>query len=232
MNNYFEVTAIVTLKQDIPFTKAYEVLSNFINKSMLKDEHLFEMHENKKIKPYGIGNLLPAEKDKTYHAGQVYSFEIRTFSCKLAARFREAIRNTEDEYFKIVDVGLRNIYIGHIDKLTCLTPCVVVKSDSRYWTSEKDSLKDLFNLVGANLLKKYNMLTNSNFTTCPEMFEGFKLISIDHSIPIPYKNTHFLGNKFELVISNTPMAQDLAKCAVVLGLGTKNSIGMGKVAWR
>ena len=75
---YYELRCVAYIKNNIEFKYCFDVLSKFINFSMLDDDELKKRHEKIGFKNYTFGGFYPIEKDQVYKKGKTYTFTIRS----------------------------------------------------------------------------------------------------------------------------------------------------------
>lgn len=82
-----------------------------------------------------------------------------------------------------------------------------------------------------NIIKKYNYIYKTEIN---EEFQFYTSITFNNKKPISinYKNIKLLGDKVELIIDNSQLAQDLAYLSLGVGLLESNSRGFGFVGYR
>lgn len=219
---YYSIKVTVMLKRNLNNIEAYEKIFNLLSRAMLEDTELSEFHEANLQKLYTFCSLYPLEKDGIYKSGRMYVFDIRTIRFNLALKLKNVLQRVETEYFKIITLGVETNKQRKINKLTTLTPAIITMPKGDY-----DIGGDIL-LVKKRMLdgiqKKYFTLTGKK--TDVDFIETINQIN-RVPIKIPYKNIHFLGNKFEIIVNEDDVSQDLAYIALATGILEKNSIGFG-----
>lgn len=219
---YYNLKLSVILKKDIRSEEAYEKLSNLISYAMLKDNNLKLLHEENKYKNYVFCNLYPVEKDSIYKCNNVYYFDIRGIDLKMLMKLKQVINVAENENFKVIQSSFETSMQRKITKLITLTPVIITTEIGDY--DIKDDLNFVKNRLVANIQKKYKSIYNTEADV-----DFIKEIIKTNKKPmkIPYKNIHMLGNKFEIMVKEDPISQNLAYLMLSVGCGEKNSLGFG-----
>ncbi|TCK98668.1 CRISPR-associated endoribonuclease Cas6 [Natranaerovirga hydrolytica] len=220
--NYYELVTTVLLKKELSYLSSYETLSNFINKAMLKDNLLKEIHTNKKPTLYCFSSLYPVEKSKVYQKGRVYIFRLRSIDKKFISHLMATLKQTESETFNIINSELKTKSQRPIEELVLITP-LILTTEEGYKLPETNQLLYVENRIKDILEKKYKQYYGENITADPFLLSVEKT---NHKpIKIPYKNINFLGNKFKLTVDSSDNAQKLATFGLACGVGEKVSIG-------
>lgn len=225
----YETNILLYLLKDIEKKKCLEEISNFIDSGMAKDEDLLKLHNENTFKMYNFNMLYPIEKSGSYLNGNIYSIQIRTIDKKLAEFFNNKLVNNYTDSIKGLKATTKIIPQKHIDKVYSLTP-TILKSDEGYWKGNL-SLADFERRLKENLIKKYNLLTE---TKIDEDFQLYTNIEFMNQKPVAmnYKGKKLLGDKIQLNISDDKTAQDLAYMALGVGLLEMNARGAGYVNFK
>ena len=219
---YYNLKLSVILKKDIRAEEAYEKLSNLISYAMLKDNNLKLLHEENKYKNYVFCNLYPVEKDSIYKCNNVYYFDIRGIDLKMLMKLKQVLNVAENENFKVIQASFETSMQRKITKLITLTPVIITTEIGDY--DIKYDLDFVKNRLVANIQKKYKSIynTEADVDFIKEIIKTKK-----KPMKIPYKNIHMLGNKFEIMVKEDPISQNLAYLMLSVGCGEKNSLGFG-----
>ena len=219
---YYNLKLSVILKKDIRAEEAYEKLSNLISYAMLQDNNLKLLHEENKYKNYVFCNLYPVEKDSIYKCNNVYYFDIRGIDLKMLMKLKQVLNVAENENFKVIQASFETSMQRKITKLITLTPVIITTEIGDY--DIKYDLDFVKNRLVANIQKKYKSIYNTEADV-----DFIKEIIKTNKKPmkIPYKNIHMLGNKFEIMVKEDPISQNLAYLMLSVGCGEKNSLGFG-----
>ena len=230
---YFELNCTVFLKNDIEFKKSFNVVTKYINFSMLNNKKLKELHAQKSFKHYSFGNFYPIEKEQVYKKGKSYQFIMRSLSEDfIDALSIELRKNIDNASFIVVQTHKKAVKQFFISELYSLTPIIVSTEKNIFWTKE-DDLMFLYKQLQDNLEKKYfefyeeKLEPIQNFIQLLEL-KNHRLQTIE--IDKTYKNgkkVKFFGNKFRIVPNEDEVSQKLAFLALSCGLGEKNSYGGG-----
>lgn len=218
----YNLKVIVQLKQDIKYENTYEIISNYVAKAMLGNKELKEMHEKNCYKLYTFCSLYPFERQGIYQTNKVYAFDIRYLDVNFGLKLKQLLKIIDDEFFNLISTNIEPNKYRKIAKLISLTPAIC--------TTEKGDYKiegDL-NLIKSRLIsgaeKKHFQIYN-NKISC-DFIKTIKKTNIK-PIKLPYKNIHFLGNKFEIEIKEDEVSQKLAFILFATGILEKNSQGFG-----
>lgn len=225
----YEVTLKIFLLKDLPMDKAYEELSELIDKSLCKDEELLALHNENKYKYYTFSLPYKLEQDKIYKACNLYSVKIRTIDEKILKNFKTQLVNMYTPVIKALTIEVKVIPKKHISTIYSITP-VVIKTDNGYWKGNL-SLDQYEKRVKTNIIKKWNQFFNEKVS---ENFPLYDFIKFDNKKPIgiKYKNITLLGDKLTLNISDDELSQNMAYLALGAGIGEICSRGMGFVNYK
>lgn len=219
---YFNLKVTALLKQDLQSMETYQRINDLISYLMLKDKTLKDLHEKNTYKNYVFCNLYPVQKDGIYKQNNIYFFDLRGIEFDKIMKLKQVMSDSENDYFKIIQINLQTHQKSDIKKLITLTPAIITTPKGDY------DIKDDLNLVKdrmlANIQKKYK-----NIYDTPVDVDFIKSIKKTNRNPIkiPYKNINMLGNKFEIEVKEDPMSQNLAYLALSVGILEKNSLGFG-----
>lgn len=219
---YYNIKVAVLLKNDTQEFENYEKISKLISASMLKDQTLKQLHEEKKYKNYVFCNLYPIEKDGVYKAGNIYTFQIRTIDFKLGLKIKQVLNNFQNEEFKVIVSDLESSTQRKINTLATLTPAIITSDKGDYLIN--DDMNLVKERILANAQKKYNQLYNEKIDM--DFIKSIKQTN-NKPIKIPYKNINILGYKFEIEVKDDPISQNLAYLILSVGLLEKNAEGFG-----
>ncbi|MBU3127893.1 CRISPR-associated endoribonuclease Cas6 [Clostridium tagluense] len=223
--NFVEVTVTVLLKKDIYFADSGYVIAKNINKLMLLDKDLKELHPKNEYKNYIFDNFYPLEKDKFYKKDKLYIFKIRGLDESFMKKIHNLLYILKSNDFQIVSVDERKINKSHIKELYTINP-IIVTIDNKPWM-QGDDLELFKQRLEANLEKKHKDFYNEEISA-----NGLFIKNIEFKNRIPmhfnYKNIKLLGNKVSIIVEDNEDAQKLAFLAMAVGLGEKNSaVGAG-----
>lgn len=120
---------------------------------MLKDKTLKDLHEKNTYKNYVFCNLYPVQKDGIYKQNNIYFFDLRGIEFDKIMKLKQVMSDSENDYFKIIQINLQTHQKSDIKKLITLTPAIITTPKGDY------DIKDDLNLVKdrmlANIQKKY-----------------------------------------------------------------------------
>ncbi|WP_303865035.1 CRISPR-associated endoribonuclease Cas6 [Alkalibaculum bacchi] len=221
---YYELVITILLKDNIHLENSYEFLSTFLNKGMLQDEKLKELHQENKFKFYSYSNLQPLERDKIYKEGRIYYFNLRSIDISFLGRMKRAI-TYKNPYCKVISSEIKTCKPKYISKIVSLSPAVSTIDSGRYWVKE-DGLDLIMSRICSNGNKKYESYYGKEVDKNHIFVESIVQLN-NFAIKIPYKNTFLLGNKFEIGIKSDELSQAIAKIVLGTNLLEKGSIGCG-----
>ncbi|AXH10457.1 CRISPR-associated endoribonuclease Cas6 [Malaciobacter halophilus] len=241
---YFELICTVFIKVDIEFINSFDVISKFINFSMLKNDKLKDFHQQKGYKYYSFGGFYPLEKDKLYKKGRVYKFTLRSlderFIDSLSTLLKENINN---HFLQIVETNKKIVKQFFITELYSVTPVIVSlprqKGEKQMFWSIKDDIFILQKQLQNNLLKKYKSFYEKDLEPTQNFIQLFEIKnqkpqSIYFTKKINDKKeqkVRLFGNKFKIIVNEDEISQKLAFTALACGLGERQSYGGGFCLW-
>lgn len=238
---YFELRCLAYIKKDIEFKNTFDVLSKYINFSMLNDEKLKLNHQNTGFKNYCYGGLYPIEKESIYKKGKIYSFNIRSLDEEFINKIDKLLRqNIDSNYLQVIESNKKIINEFFISELYSATPVIVSlpKKDNRdrkqkqmFW-SIKDDIFVLQKQLQDNLLKKYKSFYGEDLETTQNFIQLFEIKNrVPQSIYFTKseRKIRLFGNKFKFIVNEDEVSQKLAFIAIACGLGEKQSYGGGFV---
>ncbi|MFI3209431.1 MAG: CRISPR-associated endoribonuclease Cas6 [Peptostreptococcaceae bacterium] len=229
MKNVFELSIKVFLTQDIKSEECSSSISDLIDKSLSKSKKYLEFHNDNKYKNYTFDMLYPLSDNKVYKKENIYTFRFRTIDLELLNYINENLINEHTNCIKVLTISKKTIPIKHIEKIYNITP-VILKFENGYW-KRHSSIQEVEKRLRENIIKKYNSYYN---TKIEEDFELFTLVTIKNNKPIKvnYKEIGLLGDKFEIVVSENELAQELVNFSLGVGLGEMNARGLGFINYR
>lgn len=220
---FYEVLSTIQFNRDVEVKDVQYGLARLISSAMNNEKLLKELHRRNCFKPYVFCLPYPLEKEKIYHKGRMYCFNLRTPNLKFALAMKKYLPSTKG-IAKVIAVEIRNYKQRHIEELISLTP-IICTVENRCWMPD-DGLGLLAERLHRNALKKYQ-LQDSSFTVPEEFF--FECIELTNKKPISisYKNTVLLGHKLCLKVKPHEWAQQLAFTVLSRGMLEKNGQGYG-----
>ncbi|WP_409068453.1 CRISPR-associated endoribonuclease Cas6 [Clostridium sp. FAM 1755] len=224
---FWELIATVMLKKDIYFEDCGYIIGKNINKSMLLDKDLKEIHPKKQYKNYVFNSFYPIERDKFYKKDRLYIFNIRGLSKEFLDKIETCLCNLESNEFNVISTSKKEIKQRYIKELYTQTP-LIITVDDKPWL-QKDGDLDLFKQrLEDNLEKKYKSFFNGDIDVKGKFI---KSIEFKNRKPMHYNYKNgikLLANKVSIQIEDNEEAQKVAFLARAIGLGEKNSsIGAG-----
>lgn len=220
----FEMRVKLYLLQDIPFRELQNVLADFVDSALCKNEKLISFHEENCYKFYSIGTLWPIERGAVYKKEQIYTFTVRTVNFQLAKYFSEVLKNHYTQKMKGLTVENRIIPRKMISEIYMLSP-VIMKTDAGYWRSHM-SLDEYEKRLFANTVKKYKSFTGEQIEEDFPLYTNIQFLN-KHPIVCRYKNISLLGDKLNLQIATDEKSQELAYFVLGTGVLEGGSRGNG-----
>ncbi len=222
---FYELRVTLFFKQDIHFKDIGEKLSIYVNYCMSRDGYLREAHSKHTVKLYGYSFPYPFEADKVYKANRIYQVKLRTPVYEIAAPFVKLMNQMENDCFKAMGCQMEVREPKYIEIVETTTPAVVTLGN-KYWTKE-EGMDLLFDKIHNNLVKKYNLLNDTNETFDINSVE-FIEVGNERPIIMNYKGGKVFGHKLMVRFKQDERSQVLAKTAVACSLLEKNSaLGTG-----
>jgi CRISPR-associated endoribonuclease Cas6 len=222
---YLELIITIELKKDIDFDEAGFVIGKNINKSMLFDEELKELHPKNQYKNYVFDTFYPFERDKKYKSGKLYIFKIRSIDVEMMKKMRKCLRVLRSFDFKILAIDAKLVKQRKIKTLHTLSP-VILTIDDQPWLQNQD-IKIFNERMIANLEKKYKSYFNEDLKAEVNLVKSIEFKN-RKPVGLKYKNIKLLGNKVSIEVKEDEISQKLAFIALATGIGEKNSaLGAG-----
>lgn len=218
----YNIKVVLTPLEDIQYESTYEKLSNLISYAMTKDEQLKLLHEENTYKMYCFCSLYPYQDTGVYKLGAIYQFDIRTLDLDFAIKIKTLLTDLKSEFFKVIMVNLVTNEQRNITELRTLTPCVITTTKNGYKIDNDLELVKERLLSGAE--KKYKLLFGEKISH--DFIDQIEQTN-RKPIKLPYKNIHFLANKFVIKVKQDELSQKLAYILFATGALEKNSLGMG-----
>ena len=219
---FYNLKVIVQLKEDINYENTYEIISNYIANAMLNEEELKKMHHENCYKLYTFCSLYPFEKEGVYKKNSMYAFDIHYINMDFGLKLKQLLKLVKSKYFNLISTSIQANEYRKINKLISLTPAICTTNKNDYKIN--GDLNLIKNRLIAGAEKKYFEIYN-NKISC-DFIKSIKQTNLK-PIKLPYKNIHFLGNKFEIEIKEDEISQKLAFILLATGILEKNSQGYG-----
>lgn len=219
---YYGLYGKIKLIHNVNISDYNEYMSNFINKIMLRDEWLKEVHESKNVKGYVFSNLYPYESDGIYKKDNVYSFYINVFDKNLALRLKNCLEQEEI----VVEINIKIQPFKKIKTLRTNSLCLISlkNKDKKFWV-KNDGLALLMNGLNNNANLKHNLFLGE--IQKETNFIQSLYIRSKHELYANYKNGKLVGVQLDIVVKDDEESQLLANICLATGLGEKNSLGCG-----
>ncbi|MGR6835977.1 CRISPR-associated endoribonuclease Cas6 [Syntrophomonas erecta] len=220
-----EAIITVFLKKPLFFQDVQEEIGKYINRSMMENHNLTNLHGTDGYKFYVFSGLWPLEKNKTYQAGNVYIFTIRSLREDFIDQIIPCIRKNDNKIFQVLAIEKKRFCRRFIQELYTLTPFVVT-IDGKPWMPEQHDFDLLLNRLHGNAEKKYKKLFGEEVFR-DSFIQGIYLLN-NKPLVMHYKNISVLGHKARIVINEDEQSQKLAFTVLGAGLAEKNSaLGAG-----
>lgn len=225
----FQIDCKVYLMRDVALKNVLEEICSFIDLGLGQDEKMSKFHEGRGYKNYVHSGFKELELEKTYKEGKIYSFSIRCVGDELKNYFSMVLSDINTSTMKGLVTTVKLIPKVYIEKLYTLTPALI-KLEEGYWKGNISFAKYEKRLL-ENSIKKAKLILGEDFS---EDFVLYNSIEILNQKPIAncFKNIMFLGDKFELTISDNKMAQQIAYILLGTGVCEMNARGYGYVNYK
>ena len=223
---FTELIITVNLKKNIYYEECGYMIGKNINKSMLLNKELKELHPQNKYKNYVFNGLYPIEKDKIYKQDRLYIFKIRGMDEDTMNRMYSCLWKLKSDDFMVLSVSKRDIINRKIGYLYTQTP-VIITVDDRPWLQQEGDIEVFIRRLTDNIEKKYRDFFNEDIDLKDKFVDS---IEFKNRVPMcfKYKGIRLLANKVKVNIQNNEDAQKAAFLARAVGLGEKNSaVGAG-----
>lgn len=222
--NFIKINMLIKLKKNFGKFDTLKMIANNINTTLCKS--LSTLHYESGFKGYVFSNLVPVDKSiKGYIADEKYWLEIRVLPRIFDEHFQDFAKNIPHNDFNVIQYKYSKVTLPNITTIYNLNPTLIRLNAKKNWLLE-DGIEIAIDKINANLRNKYYEFFG---TKIPDVCSiGTFEVTNNKPIKVAYKNIHYLTNKFDIHISNTPYAQELACIAVITGLGEGNSyLGLG-----
>ncbi|MBV7273827.1 CRISPR-associated endoribonuclease Cas6 [Clostridiaceae bacterium UIB06] len=225
----YEISILVFLLEEIDSNDTFTKISAFIDSGMAKVPELLKLHNQNIYKNYCFNSFYPIEEDKKYKQGKTYTIQLRTLDKNLADFFYTDLVNHFNNSIKALTAKIKVIPKKHIEKIYSITP-IILKNEGGYWKGNI-SLTDFERRLKENLIKKYNLLTDTKIN---ENFQLYTSIEFRNHKPVAinYKGRKILGDKISINISDEKISQELAYMCLGTGILEMNARGAGYVNYK
>lgn len=234
---YYKLRVKLELNNDMHFSDVSSKIGVSLQKAMYNQEKLKRIHDERRYK-YIYSPLIPFVMKEKYLKREKYNIDITSFDEDLIVKFNYALTNFKNNFITVLGTKLSEHNFDNlvITEIETITP-IIITIDNEPWMLESDSINLLIQKVYDNVEKKYleffdnDIVPKSDFNK----YNLFQKITILNKKPIArkYKNIKLIGNKIRINISANLIAQKLARTAIVMGLGEKNSaLGSGFVKYK
>lgn len=221
---YYELVVTALIKEDILLKGVQESIGRFLNESMLLDEELKSLHEKRTLKNYVFSGFYPIEKTKTYKAGNIYVFRIRSLQQSLLKKLECCMKRNKLGSLHVIAAEYKTFANKLIDSIYTVNP-VIVTVNNRPWMQDDDV--DLFvKRLEDNAEKKLKAFLHEEVSNY-HFIEGIEFTNLN-PVPTSYKGITLLGHKVRVKVKSDEDSQKLAHVVLGAGLGEKgSSIGGG-----
>jgi len=220
---YYELIVTARLTQDMPYFTSQSIIANNINRTMLLNPKLKELHGRQGYKNYVFCNFYPMEKEKVYRKDHVYLFNLRSPNRNFLLQMKSLLPKASRD-FHVLATELRTYSNLFISEISNITPAICT-IDDRYWVKE-DGIDLLMERIHTNVVKKTKDY-NPSFEEPKENFIQYIEQINRKPIQVKYKSTTLIGNRFKIGVKTDEVSQYLANMILATGLLEKNTIGSG-----
>jgi len=219
----YEIEITAKLKNVIDKQDVGLRIVDLIHQCMNEDRYLTSLYLQNKTKPYSYSALYPSESGKPYFMNREYTFTMRTLDKRFAHALYKVIMTTtvQSDSINPIHARLKEKDIGFIQRIQTVTPTVITLSDGSHWKKE-DKFCVLKRRLYENMLKKYREFTGENIHRLDTAFEEIQVLNKKPLITT-FKCGYLIGHHFDLKIKPDAFSQELAKIAIITGLGEKSS---------
>ena len=189
---------------------------------MLNEEKLKKLHHENCYKLYTFCSLYPFESNGIYKKNSMYAFDIHYINMNFGLKLKQLLKFVKSNFFNLISTSIQANEYKKINKLISLTPAICTTNKNDYKID--GDLNLIKNRLIAGAEKKYYEIYN-NKISC-DFIKSIKQTNLK-PIKLPYKNIHFLANKFEIEIKKDEISQKLAFILLSTGILEKNSQGYG-----
>lgn len=228
-----EIRLKVYLLKDVKVETAFQVIANYFDSCLCKNEEFMKLHESRRFKNYVFDQFYPLASDGVYKKDNVYTVRVRTVDDAIAGYFAGTVANHMNDQIKGLTRDIRVIPKKHLSEIFSITP-LIMKCDgidgNGYWKNNL-TFDEFEKRIRENLIKKYNILTNSNIDESFQIYNQIKILN-GKPIKFPIKDIMLLGDKVGIKAADNQMAQDILYMAIGCGIGELNSRGAGFVNYR
>ncbi len=209
MIGFTELTVNVELKEPLHFQYAPEKMSHMLKKAAQIEEEKFV-----------FSNLGKADEDGFFK--KKGSFKLRSLDKVLMEDFVKALKNYEDEYFKVSFITASNKYFDKIKSIYTLNPVFLKMENELFWTFKSSGdIEKFIKLIQDDLLDKFELY----FEEQVSLDEPFiKFINFKNEKPFTYikEGKKCFGYKIYFEPKEDELSQLLAFIAVANGVGHLN----------
>lgn len=226
MLKVYEIIIKVYLIQDVVQKNSHNIICDFIDSFLLKNEEFAQLHARNTFKYYSFDELYPIAQNGIYKADALYQFRIRTVDNKLADYLSGGLAEHKTKWMKGIIRTIRVIPPKPIERVYTITPLVIKNAENKGYWKDSMTFEKFENAIRVNLIKKYNSFTGNQIDEDFELYNQIELLS-KSPIGIPYKEITLLGDKVSIQAADNATAQRLWYFALGAGLGEMNSRGQG-----
>lgn len=221
-----EIIIKIYLKENIIQRDSHNVISDFIDSFLLKNEKFAQFHEKNAFKNYVFDEFFPIAQEGIYQADSLYQFRIRTVDARLADYLAGGLAEHQTKWIKGIVRQIRVIPPKMIERVYTITPLIIKNPDGKGYWKDSMTFERFENAIRVNLIKKYNAFTGSQLDENFELYHQIELLN-KGPVGVPYKGITLLGDKISVQVADNEAAQKLWHFALGTGLGEMNSRGQG-----
>ncbi len=221
----YHIDCKIYLLSNIPYNHILSEISAYVDTALSSDSKMLEFHRSYQYKNYVLSGFKELEVDKYYKEGKVYTFSLRCVQKELCDFFLWKLPNSQTTTMKGLVATVKIIPPLFLERLYTITPALIKVEGAGYWKGNL-SFDEYEKRLFVNSVKKYKQLTGEEID---ENFTLYSSIQFLNQKPVAnqYKGITFLGDKFELYISDNEMAQKIAYMLLGTGALENNSRGYG-----
>lgn len=221
-----EITIKICLRETITQRDSHNIISDFIDSFLLKNEKFAQFHEKNAFKNYVFDEFFPIAQGGIYKGDSLYQFRIRTVDTGLADYLSGGLTEHQTKWMKGIVRQIRVIPPKMIERVYTITPLIIKNPEGKGYWKDSMTFAGFENAIRVNLIKKYNAFTGSQLDEDFELYHQIELLS-KSPVGVPYKGITLLGDKISVQAADNETAQKLWYFALGTGLGEMNSRGQG-----
>lgn len=226
----YQIDVKVYLLKTITYHDMQQQITQFLDQYLARKEELLQFHQKNCFKKYCFSGWKQFEKSGVYPEGSLNSFSIRCLEEDFARELAEGLAHHESMQIKGLSAQVKEVRPEHIRKLYAITPVIVRFEEGGYWR-KNHSLEEFQERILSNVVRKYQDYTGETLEMEKPFYYHFQMLN---RVPIKtrYKNISLLGDKFEVMVAEDPMSQQIARLLCAAAVGELSARGFGYVGYR